>query len=803
MTAIRSFILGILLCLSASAVALAQTDSSKLPAPSNLTVTLSLTANGVRFAAPSSVVKVQVEVFSNSGQSLFEASTRGSVLDWTLQDGGGARLGNGSYLCVVTVKSLNGKLSQRIGTISVQDGRASLQAADAAQLSLAQQQAVGPLEENASISILPENETPATALLTHDGQDGQVTSTTGALTFRTGDLFAGTDKEQMRVTPEGNVGIGTTSPQAKLDVVGAIRTTKGIEFPDGTVQTTASQPQTKASNTKLSPSAQSLSAADAPAPISGAGTTNQLAKWTDGPSNILGSSVITESGGNIGIGATPSATLHLFGNPGAVIPFKFTNSATGKTWHLTGGSNDNNFYFTETGIANRLTLQAGGNVGIGTSNPGSILHVEQPGSVNLRLWSTGASPAFSWISYKKSSAGTAREWWEGVGQDLGDDSFSISDRTAGATRFLINSSGNIGIGTTAPSATLHLFNNPAGVVPFKLTNSATGKSWHLSGGSADDNFYLVETGVDTRLTLQAGGNVGIGITNPSAKLHLFADTTKVVPLKFTNSMTGKSWHLSGGSGDDNFYITETGVDTRLTLQAGGNVGIGITNPSATLHLFSNPRLVIPFKFTNSATGKTWHFSGGSADDNFYFTETGVDTRLTLQAGGNVGIGTMNPQSKLDVVGDIRVSGNALLGGNIAAKYQDMAEWVPARQQMRAGTVVVLDVTRNNTVAPSSRAYDTHIAGVVSAQPGLILGEGGSGKVMVATTGRVIVKVDATRYPIRIGDLLVTSGKPGVAMRSQPIRVGGTLIHRPGTIIGKALEPLSGGVGEIRVLLSLQ
>ena len=102
-----------------------------------------------------------------------------------------------------------------------------------------------------------------------------------------------------------------------------------------------------------------------------------------------------------------------------------------------------------------------------------------------------------------------------------------------------------------------------------------------------------------------------------------------------------------------------------------------------------------------------------------------------------------------------------------------------------------------------RAYDTHVAGVVSAQPGVILGEGGAGKVLVATTGRVKVRVDATRQPIKIGDLLVSSGKSGLAKKSQPISVGGALLHRPGTIIGKALEPLAKGQGEILVLLSLQ
>ena len=64
-------------------------------------------------------------------------------------------------------------------------------------------------------------------------------------------------------------------------------------------------------------------------------------------------------------------------------------------------------------------------------------------------------------------------------------------------------------------------------------------------------------------------------------------------------------------------------------------------------------------------------------------------------------------------------------------------------------------------------------------------------------------MDASRAAVRIGDLLVTSDRPGTAMRSQPVDVGGIAMHRPGTVIGKALEPLPGGEGDILVLLSLQ
>jgi hypothetical protein len=93
--------------------------------------------------------------------------------------------------------------------------------------------------------------------------------------------------------------------------------------------------------------------------------------------------------------------------------------------------------------------------------------------------------------------------------------------------------------------------------------------------------------------------------------------------------------------------------------------------------------------------------------------------------------------------------------------------------------------------------------VISEQPGIGLGEKSDNKVLVATTGRAKVKVDASHAPIRIVDLPVTGAIPGVAMKSEPIEIGGRKMHMPGTLIGKALEPLDKGSGTILVLLSLQ
>jgi len=79
---------------------------------------------------------------------------------------------------------------------------------------------VGSIEFKAT--LVPRG--PAAAVvLVHDGQEGQLTRTRGALSFRVGDLFSGLDREQMRLTEAGDLGLGTQQPQAKLDVAGDIR----------------------------------------------------------------------------------------------------------------------------------------------------------------------------------------------------------------------------------------------------------------------------------------------------------------------------------------------------------------------------------------------------------------------------------------------------------------------------------------------------------------------------------------------------------------------------------------------------
>lgn len=341
-------------------------------------------------------------------------------------------------------------------------------------------------------------------------------------------------------------------------------------------------------------------------------------------------------------------------------------------------------------------------------------------------------------------------------------------------------SGNVGIGTTSPAVLLDIKGNNVpygGQIRLQATDydqitfynssaptlGSAGRKGQIYYDLASNRLELNNDVSGGAIVLQGPGDsgdggVGIGTQSPRGLFDV-AGIGDIYLASNTIGGTGQSLYLPG-----HIYLAPL---------AGGNGNVSYlqarrSNDSGSTEL--------QIRTTNNG---------------------GVVEAVRINSAGNVGIGTTNPLSLLHVAGSVTVD------GNIAAKYQDVAEWVPSSLAIPAGTVVVLDTEQCNHVLASSRAYDTRVAGVVSAKPGVILGEGGAGKVMVATTGRVRVRVDATSSPIRVGDLLVTSDKEGIAMRSQPLDLGGTPIHRPGTLIGKALEPLEKGVGEILVLLSLQ
>jgi hypothetical protein len=114
---------------------------------------------------------------------------------------------------------------------------------------------------------------------------------------------------------------------------------------------------------------------------------------------------------------------------------------------------------------------------------------------------------------------------------------------------------------------------------------------------------------------------------------------------------------------------------------------------------------------------------------------------------------------------------------------------------------VMSLCDDGALAPSTEAYDTKVAGVISGageyRPGIVLDRRkGENRVPIALVGKVFCKVDAQNAPIAVGDLLTSSSTPGYAMKAtDPFKTFGT-------VIGKALRPLESGRGTIPILISL-
>jgi hypothetical protein len=411
-------------------------------------------------------------------------------------------------------------------------------------------------------------------------------------------------------------------------------------------------------------------------------------------------------------------------------------------------------------------------------------------------------------------------------------------------------SGMVGVGSSSPTAPLSIAgsaSSPSLTTDTSVTNIKSSSTVELGFGGYSGSPYgfWMQTkrspndGAAYPLILNPlGGKIGIGTIDPTDKLevkdgsisayHANSSIGAGYAFNFYTDTTGSAKNTIGSigviqsansvrSGDFVVNLSSAGAPAeRFRIDKDGNVGIGTSTPQGLLHVYAStgsPSLIVGNGVSSESRLRlSYDFSADKSVINSYRGASGYkpleldasNLILNYNSGGNVGIGITSPGSyKLNVNGNTNVSGDLTVTGNIKAKFQDVAEWVPSTEQFASGTIVVLDATKSNQVVASTQAYDTRVAGVISEKPGLELGERGTGKVLVATTGRVLVKVDASQGPIHIGDLLVTSDIPGVAMKSEPIIIGNRKMHMPGTLIGKALEPLEKGSGKILVLLSLQ
>ena len=285
---------------------------------------------------------------------------------------------------------------------------------------------------------------------------------------------------------------------------------------------------------------------------------------------------------------------------------------------------------------------------------------------------------------------------------------------ATTTRMLIGHSGNVGIGTGNPGARLDVvgdakFNGPLTIqgtltvsslasiggnltVTGKLTAASfTGDGTGLSNVTPADasvtSAKLTEDFASLRKVtggsmLVSSEKVGLGTENPISKLHIRSAASDVLPPRLEASAAASfaaGWdfyHEATPKGYVGVPGLATGIapgemllfgsaGTKLSLWAGGNrsltvdtngsVGIGTTSPDRPLAITAvrTSQELISFKDPGGAT--KWHINQnlGGSNPGLNFVESGVaDGRLFLKTGGNVGIGTVNPQRKLQIGDDV-------------------------------------------------------------------------------------------------------------------------------------------------------
>jgi hypothetical protein len=428
------------------------------------------------------------------------------------------------------------------------------------------------------------------------------------------------------------------------------------------------------------------------------------------------------------------------------------------------------------------------NVGIGTSTPGFKFTIAH--GTELRVFGVDNKSIF--VAKNSSNVDESYLWprWSDdvMYLNYGAAGFNIRNNSSVSTIFMDNS-GRVGIGAN-PADRLTVFGGTSNINIGGNFGSGYNAIW-LNGGTASTNYNFLSSAADptlyinspvalhfrisnsTRMYMDGNGNLGVGTIDPKGRLDVRAATVLPAIGWGTEQLLSSDALGSDKGGVLNFggAYTSQGTVTSWAAIAGLKTNATDQDTSGYLAFYTRP--------------------GSSAPAE----------RMRIDRDGIVSIGGTtlgsDTSDKLIVNGGIRAT--AVIG----ATYQDIAEWVPASEPMPPGTVVVIDDHEVNGVAPSKHAYDTAVAGVISAQPGVLLGIEGTSKAKVATTGRVKVRVDASRGSIHAGDLLVSSDRSGMAMRSEPVEAGGVKMHRPGTLIGKALEPLESGQGEILVLLSLQ
>ena len=334
--------------------------------------------------------------------------------------------------------------------------------------------------------------------------------------------------------------------------------------------------------------------------------------------------------GNIRIDSTSAAQLFLDSAAGNDSVINFQEGATQKA--KIGYDNSLSGFAMVTGsgpysTADMVILDSG-NVGIGTTSPSQKLQVSGNSLV------TGTQ--FIGDTFTKI-------------QQAGGNLLLTNQSSSGAIRFLTNStervridsSGNVGIGTTSPSQKLEVIGNVKVSSTIYSPNLATWGNVPMTIRSDDYIRFLTSSSNSERMRILNNGNIGIGTTNPTKKLHVDGNTL-ISAEKYYYVAGGGAGFGSDASG--NFKIRQNGAD--LIFGSGNNVGIGNTSPSQKLEVTGGNVKADEYLYnaTDRTSSKNWKFlaavNAGTYRElgSWRATEGNVVLRITVQSktSGNSG-----------------------------------------------------------------------------------------------------------------------------------------------------------------------
>ena len=315
----------------------------------------------------------------------------------------------------------------------------------------------------------------------------------------------------------------------------------------------------------------------------------------------------------------------------------------------------------------RVTIESGGNVGIGTSTPAYKLDI-YASDPSMRVYATTNSRGI-------------RIYPSNLTIEAETNNSLYLNRYSTGNIFLGIGGGDVGIATTTPSYPLHVWGSAAfgtSTTPTLFVDSSqdmVGIGTANPGNTLDVNGKILATNLDVstetetrRLTLS--NDEGSALTSFTRPIIYSTSGGDSYPFDGAGNLV-ISPRLSGANRDIIFLSDSAGSDIAMVIKEAGNVGIGTTTPATSLHVSGAGAEIFrlerntsqindwAFRISDSAisgvTSASLQIHPVTSDADFYISPTtGANTIGLLVKGtsGNVGIATTSPRYLLDVWGDV-------------------------------------------------------------------------------------------------------------------------------------------------------